>query len=434
MPTRCCGGLHEWTPEQLPAGLRPAKDADLVVRCLPYPLDEARAVLPFDPQRHAVCVEFPESESPLLYRQLLRYIARHGQGVRSLRLGGVGLSEPAAGLGWFQLHAPAQESAGPVNQIWALHQTTGQPLGMQLPRLYHSLVLFAHVPADSDEEVIADARRTLQELCRTARAEASEPEAPGVPVWRFDRQSGFWRQISTRPPRSWSSVVLPPTLERELEDDIEWFHQAKTKRRYAELGLAYRRAYLFSGPPGAGKTSAAVALAGRYARPLCMFPRTDETLLAALAKAPPRALMLLEDVAEMAIEDLRELLNGLDGVSTPEDVLFVLTTNDHKPLDAYPALLRPGRVDLHLRFPAADSMAAERLLRRFFGSEAPAIPDQLSLMTGFQAPSSPASHAADAGAAVSMASVQHWLMACDRRGLNAADCLELLRSECVFRE
>lgn len=391
----------------------------MAARSSPFPLEEARGILPFDPQR-AVCVEFPEGESPLLYRQLLRYVARHGADVRSLRLGGSSLGEGAAGLGWFQLPQPAGATPpAPAASVWVLHQSIGLPMGMQVPRFYHSVVFFVPVLEGGD---VATARFLVQELCQRARLEATQPEPPGVPVWRYDRQAGLWRQIATRPPRSWGSVVLPPALEKELEDDAEWFHRAETKRRYAELGLSHRRAYLFSGPPGAGKTSAAVVLAGRYSRPLCIFPRTDETLLAALAKAPPRALLLLEDVAEVSPKDLRELLNGLDGVGTPEDVLFVLTTNDPKPLEEYPALLRPGRVDLHLSFPPADASSAERLFRRFYGLQVSAQEAGAVSAGGVSTPSS-----ASVGG-VSMAAVQHLLMACDRRGLGSADCLEVLRS------
>jgi mitochondrial chaperone BCS1 len=61
---------------------------------------------------------------------------------------------------------------------------------------------------------------------------------------------------------------------------------------------------------------------------------------------------------------LSSLLNVLDGFHAPENVMFVMTTNDVDALD--PALLRPGRIDYKLFMgKAAESQKAE-LYRRFF--------------------------------------------------------------------
>jgi chaperone BCS1 len=61
---------------------------------------------------------------------------------------------------------------------------------------------------------------------------------------------------------------------------------------------------------------------------------------------------------------LSGLLNVLDGLFAPENVIFVMTTNDADALD--PALLRPGRIDYKLFMGrAAESQKAE-LYRRFF--------------------------------------------------------------------
>merc|ERR1712039_359993 len=181
------------------------------------------------------------------------------------------------------------------------------------------------------------------------------------------------------------------------------------RARYGALGVTYRRAYLFSGPPGVGKTSAVLALAGRFDRPLCLLPELGEenkSILAALNKAPSRAAFLFED-AEVKPENLRELLNSLDGVSTPEDTLFILTTNSPEALEAFPALMRPGRVDLHLRFPAPDSSTAVRLFERFYGVK----PDETDQWCSN---------------VKNMAELQHWLMECDRCRLDAKSCADFL--------
>jgi chaperone BCS1 len=61
---------------------------------------------------------------------------------------------------------------------------------------------------------------------------------------------------------------------------------------------------------------------------------------------------------------LSGLLNALDGFSAPDNVLFIMTSNQIEALD--PALLRPGRIDYRLYLgPATEEQKAE-LYRRFF--------------------------------------------------------------------
>jgi len=69
-------------------------------------------------------------------------------------------------------------------------------------------------------------------------------------------------------------------------------------------------------------------------------------------------------VSAMLGVTLSGLLNVLDGFHAPENVIFVMTTNDVDALD--PALLRPGRIDYKLFMGrAAESQKAE-LYARFF--------------------------------------------------------------------
>ncbi|MFL6305611.1 MAG: AAA family ATPase [Candidatus Sulfotelmatobacter sp.] len=79
--------------------------------------------------------------------------------------------------------------------------------------------------------------------------------------------------------------------------------------------------------------------------------------------------VLAKDTAQNQSADrgavaLSGLLNVLDGFHAPENVIFVMTTNDVEALD--PALLRPGRIDYRLFLgEAAESQKAE-LYRRLF--------------------------------------------------------------------
>jgi chaperone BCS1 len=108
---------------------------------------------------------------------------------------------------------------------------------------------------------------------------------------------------------------------------------------------------------------------------------TDDKLNHLLGLVPERSIVLLEDVdsafnrREQSGEDgfkgsvtFSGLLNALDGVASSEERVIFMTTNHHERLD--PALIRPGRVDLHEMIDDAVGEQAERLFVKFYGNSA----------------------------------------------------------------
>lgn len=61
---------------------------------------------------------------------------------------------------------------------------------------------------------------------------------------------------------------------------------------------------------------------------------------------------------------LSGLLNAIDGVQAQEGRLLFATTNKYRALD--PALVRPGRLDLHIEFTLASKWQARELFKRFY--------------------------------------------------------------------
>jgi len=85
---------------------------------------------------------------------------------------------------------------------------------------------------------------------------------------------------------------------------------------------------------------------------------------------------MLEDVMSGAMRRMRSrggslsfsgLLNAIDGVSSQEGRIIVMTTNFIEKLD--PALIRPGRVDLIAEFGLASKLQGEKMFLRFFPDE-----------------------------------------------------------------
>jgi chaperone BCS1 len=59
------------------------------------------------------------------------------------------------------------------------------------------------------------------------------------------------------------------------------------------------------------------------------------------------------------------LLNALDGVASSEERIIFMTTNHYASLD--PALIRPGRVDVHELLDEAEGEQAQRMYMKFYG-------------------------------------------------------------------
>ena len=94
----------------------------------------------------------------------------------------------------------------------------------------------------------------FETLINTARLEYLRLDAGRVAIYapRDQRGQGSWHTV-VNSARALESIVLPKGIkERILNDANEFFQE---ERFYRELGIPYRRGYLFHGPPGTGKSS-----------------------------------------------------------------------------------------------------------------------------------------------------------------------------------
>jgi chaperone BCS1 len=175
--------------------------------------------------------------------------------------------------------------------------------------------------------------------------------------------------------------VLDEGVKECIVDDLKAFLETRTW--YLDRGIPYRRGYLLYGPPGTGKSSFIQALAGELDFNIAILNvnergLTDDRLNHLLTNIPQRTIVLLED-ADAAFTNRRQadgdgysgptvtfsgLLNALDGVGSAEGRIIFLTTNHVERLDE--ALIRPGRVDMPVKFGEASAYQMERLWDRFF--------------------------------------------------------------------
>ena len=197
-------------------------------------------------------------------------------------------------------------------------------------------------------------------------------------------ENGRWNGRSYRRARSFGSVFLPASLQADIESDLRTF--TESRERLQKLELSWRRGYLLLGPPGTGKTSMAMAVAGSLGFTLATLSlsglKSDDELRKAVSQLYRQTVLVIEDIDAYQVTNNREhnaakdgglslsgILNSLDGVETPDGLVVIATTNHVEHLD--PALTRAGRFDRKFRLDYIAATELERLFEWFYEQEPP---------------------------------------------------------------
>lgn len=222
---------------------------------------------------------------------------------------------------------------------------------------------------------IGRSQSVIRRLIGDVRSFALNQDMVSIRVWA----DHYWNSIRGKTVRPLDTIILRDGQIERIVTDLEWF--AESQQWYAQRGIPYRRGYLFSGSPGTGKTSLVMALAGHFNKPICVLSLNavmdDPSLFSAFNDAPANAIILIEDVdcafPAQSRQDEKEnsggvtkagLLNAIDGITTPDGRVFIMTTNYPERLD--PALVRPGRADVHERFDYLGPKEQCRMAARFY--------------------------------------------------------------------
>ncbi|CAI0393980.1 unnamed protein product [Linum tenue] len=229
-------------------------------------------------------------------------------------------------------------------------------------------------------ERAAEIRRKNQDRLLYTNSRGGSLDARGHP----------WESVPFKHPSTFDTLAMDPAKKLEIMRDLRDF--AEGQEFYQRTGRAWKRGYLLYGPPGTGKSSMIAAMANFLGYDIYDLELTEvhnnSELRKLLMKTSSKSIIVIEDIdcsinLEAAAEmrggagggsdeggnsiTLSGLLNFTDGLWSccGSERIFVFTTNHVEKLD--PALLRSGRMDMHIFMSYCSFPALKILLKNYLG-------------------------------------------------------------------
>lgn len=219
-----------------------------------------------------------------------------------------------------------------------------------------------------------DKRRILKPYLQHIHTVSDEIEERGRELRIHHNCDGRWKSVLFNHPASFDSLVLDPDLKSKIRHDLETF--LKSKQYYHKLGRVWKRSYLLYGPSGTGKSSFIAATANLLDYDVYyvnLSQVADEAdLNSLLLRTTSKSLIVVEDLDRYVSERTSAritssgLLNFMDGLLNSQDErIMIFTMNSKDGIDS--ALLRPGRIDMHIHFPLCDFNSFKNLANNYLG-------------------------------------------------------------------
>lgn len=214
----------------------------------------------------------------------------------------------------------------------------------------------------------------------------------------LDSRGHPWECVPFKHPSTFDTLAMDPDKKSTIMADLDDF--ANGESFYQKTGRAWKRGYLLYGPPGTGKSSMIAAVANYLEYDIYDLELTEvqnnSELRKLLMKTSSKSIIVIEDLdcslnltnrkkapressslpPDMKADDssggsitLSGLLNFTDGLWSccGSERIFVFTTNHVEKLD--PALLRSGRMDMHIHMSYCSFQAMKILVKNYLGCE-----------------------------------------------------------------
>ncbi|XP_020228212.1 AAA-ATPase At5g57480-like [Cajanus cajan] len=240
----------------------------------------------------------------------------------------------------------------------------------------------------------------------------------------LDSRGHPWESVPFKHPSTFHTLAMDPKKKNQIMDDLQDF--ANGQSFYHKTGRAWKRGYLLYGPPGTGKSSMIAAMANFLGYDIYDLELTEvhnnSELRKLLMKTSSKSIIVIEDIdcsinltnrnnnnntaaatttssVSRSYYDseirgcgggggggaeeggntitLSGLLNFTDGLWSccGSERIFVFTTNHIEKLD--PALLRSGRMDMHIFMSYCSFPALKILLKNYLGCDEGDLEDSI---------------------------------------------------------
>jgi len=311
------------------------------------------------------------------------------------------------------------------------HYKTGQLMRLKINKQENTRDEFWNMDESGGEmkdwevitlETFGKSPQVIKDLIAEAHSEHMKKVEGKTVVYRFSNDRRCWKSSGkSKNSRPWKSICTQNKIKESLLEDIKTFQGSADW--YNTRGIPYRRGYLLYGPPGTGKSSLIYALAGELGSSLCVMTLsdtrlTDDDFIQRLETVPSNTIVLIEDVdvaipsekRQKDIETTKQrtandekrrkmeysgqltlsgILNGIDGVATPNGQIVIMTTNHKDNLD--PALIRPGRIDMYFCLDNCNSKQIKDMCLNFYpDAENNDVEQMVKIFEGIKNPIAPA--------------------------------------------